>query len=49
MKRNDLKNILNELIISFFNKNLKGKKEQANYNELASKYEISIIVEEYYD
>ena len=49
VKRNDLKNILNELIISFFNKNLKGKKEQANYNELASKYEISIIVEEYYD
>ena len=49
LKSKNLKNILNELIISFFDKNLKGKKEQANYNELASKYEISIILEEYYD
>tara|TARA_B100001113_G_C21088930_1_gene613419 strand:- start:362 stop:1522 length:1161 start_codon:yes stop_codon:yes gene_type:complete len=49
LKSKNLKNILNELIISFFNKNLKGEKEETNFYELATKYEISIILEEYYD
>ena len=43
----NLKNVLNELILSFFNKNLKDQKIDAQYYELASKYEISMIVEEY--
>ena len=49
LKSNNLKNVLNELILSFFNKNLKDKKNQTQYYELASKHEISMIVEEYRD
>ena len=42
-----LKNILNELIVSFFNRNLKNNNSDINYYELASKYGINMIAEEY--
>ena len=45
----NLKNVLNELILSFFNKNLKGTNIEFQYYELANKHEISMIVDEYYD
>ena len=47
LENEKLKNILNELILSFFNKNLKDKKLMTEYYDLASKYEISVIVDEY--
>ena len=46
---NNLKAILNELILSFFNKNLKNEQKNMQYYELSKKYEISIIAEEYID
>ena len=46
---NNLKAILNDLILSFFNKNLKNEQKNMQYYELAKKYEISIIAEEYID
>ena len=49
LENEKLKNILNELILSFFNKNLKDKNLRTQYYELASKHEISMIVEEYRD
>ena len=45
----NLKNVLNELIVSFFNENLKNMKRSINYYELSNKYEINMIVEEYSD
>ena len=45
----NLKNVLNELIVSFFNENLKNMKKSINYYELSNKYEINMIVEEYSD
>lgn len=45
----NLKAILNDLILSFFNKNLKNEQKNMQYYELAKKYEISIIAEEYID
>ena len=47
LKSDNLKNVLNELIVSFFNENLKGKKTNFEYYDLSNKYEISMIVEEY--
>ena len=44
---NGLKNVLNELIVSFFNENLKKSKSDIDYYQLANKYEINMIVEEY--
>ena len=44
---NDLKGALNELIISFFNKNLKDFKSEINYYDFALKYKINMIAEEY--
>ena len=49
LENEKLKNILNELILSFFNKNLKDKNLRTQYYELASKHEISMIIEEYRD
>ena len=40
----DLKNILNELLLSFFNHNLKDTKIDFNYSYLALKYEMDMIV-----
>ena len=47
VKSKNLKNLLNELIISFFNQNLKNQKIIIDYPMLAKKYEIDLIVEEY--
>ena len=47
VKSKNLKNILNELIILFFNKNLKNQEIIIDYPMLAKKYEIDLIVEEY--
>ena len=40
----DLKNILNELLLSFFNHNLKDTNVDFNYSYLALKYELDMIV-----
>ena len=42
-----LKNILNELILNFFNKNLKNIEANIDYYDFSTKYEINIIAEEY--
>ena len=42
-----LKNILNELILTFFNKNLKNIEANIDYYDFSTKYEINIIAEEY--
>ena len=47
VKSKNLKNILNELIILFFNKNLKNQEIIIDYPMLAKKYQIDLIVEEY--
>ena len=47
VKSKNLKNLLNELIISFFNQNLKNQKIIIDYPMLAKKHEIDLIVEEY--
>ena len=47
VKSKNLKNILNELIILFFNQNLKNQEIIIDYPMLAKKYEIDLIVEEY--
>ena len=47
VKSKNLKNLLNELIISFFNQNLKNQKIIIDYPMLAKKYQIDLIVEEY--
>ena len=47
VKSENLKNILNELIISFFNQNLKNQEIIIDYPMLAKKHEIDLIVEEY--
>ena len=47
VKSKNLKNLLNELIISFFNQNLKNQKIIIDYPMLAKKYKIDLIVEEY--
>ena len=44
-----LKNILNELIVSFFNRNLKNNNLKIDYYELANKYNINMIAEEFYN
>ena len=44
---NDFKNALNELIISFFNKSLKNSQSGINYYDFATKYEISMTVEQF--
>ena len=49
LNSDNLKAILNDLILSFFNKNLKNEQKNMQYYELAKKYEISIIAEEYID
>ena len=47
LNSSNLKNILNDLVVSFFNKNLKNKKATIDYYQLANKYEINLIAEEY--
>jgi len=47
LNSDNLKNVLNELILSFFNKKLKNEEINFQYYELASKYEINMSVEEY--
>ena len=47
VKSKNLKNILNELIISFFNQNLKNQEVIIDYPMLAKKHEIDLLVEEY--
>ena len=47
VKSKNLKNILNELIILFFNQNLKNQEIIIDYPMLAKKYQIDLIVEEY--
>jgi len=42
-----LKNILNELIVSFFNRNLKNKRLEIDYYGLANKYKINMMAEEH--
>ena len=42
-----LKNVLNELVLSFFNENLKGKKIDTSYYKVANNYEINMIIEGY--
>ena len=44
---NDFKNALNELIITFFNKNLKNSQSGINYYDFATKYKISMTVEQF--
>ena len=48
LKSKNLKNVLNELILSFFNENLKNKQEQIEYYDFSSKYKINMIIEEYH-
>jgi len=47
LNSDNLKNVLNELILYFFNKKLKNEEINFQYYELASKYEINMSVEEY--
>ena len=44
---NDLKGVLNELIISFFNKNLKDIESDINYYDFAVRYKLNMTAEEY--
>ena len=47
LNSSNLKNILNDLVVSFFDKNLKNEKVTIDYYQLANKYEINMIAEEY--
>ena len=47
VKGESLKKILNELIVSFFNQNLKNQEVRVDYSTLAKKHKIDLIVEEY--
>ena len=47
IKMDDLKNALNELIISFFNKNLKNSQSGINYYDFAIKHKISMTSEQF--
>ena len=44
---NNLKNALNELIISFFNKNLKNNQSSIDYYDFATKYKINMTLEQF--
>ena len=44
---NDLKGVLNGLIISFFNKNLKDIESDINYYDFAVRYKLNMTAEEY--
>ena len=47
IKMDDLKNALNELIISFFNKNLKNSQSGINYYDFAIKHKINMTSEQF--
>ena len=47
LNSDDLKNVLNELIVSFFNKNLKDSTMNIDYYNLTNQYDIMMTVEKY--